>query len=238
MIEIPKIFCYGGPDFNQIITSLKREQADFASAFHDIDGSCDYYPYGMILKEVNGIQRLQVDINPAKKAGEIWTNVSYSVFIEAVHKVYDALQKEQWWSQLKIGDTVCINARTRDCFDKYYGIPFNDNMAATKGMLGMITDIKYDAVPISGNGDRRLYRIFGDWYHSTMFSFISPSTMEYLLRPVCKPVKFVPDLHVLSSIERKKIQQLWDGLNPATPDEAIADIRPVLSDIEPLNIKL
>lgn len=235
MIEIPKIFCYGGPGFSQIIASLKREQADFASAFQNIDGSCNCYPYGMILTEVNGIQRLQVDINPTKKPGEIWTKVLYSDFINAVHKVYDALQKEQWWSQLKIGDTVCINARTRDCFDKYYGIPFNDNMAATEGMFGMITDIKYDAVPISGNGDRRLYRIFGGWYHSTMFSFIAPSS---IINQEYNPFKFVPDLHVLSSIERKKIQQLWGGLNPATPDEAIADIRPELSDIEPLNIKL
>ena len=237
MIEIPKIFCYGGPEFSQVIKSLKHEQADFASAFNNVDGDC-IQKYGMILREENGILRLQVDIiSSIIMPGQVWRNVPYSVFIEAVHKVYDTLQKEQWWSQLKIGDTVCINTRTRDCFDKYYGIPFNDNMAATKGMLGMITDIKYDAVPISGNGDRRLYRIFGDWYHSTMFSFISPSTMEYLLRPV-KPVKFVPDLHVLSSIERKNFQQLWDGLTPAAPDEAIADIRPVLSDIEPLNIKL
>ena len=175
-------------------------------------------------------------MKPRMKPGELWRNVPYSVFIEAVHKVYDALQKEQWWSQLKIGDTVCINTRTRDCFDKYYGIPFNDNMAATAGLFGMITDIKYDAGPISGNGDRRLYRIFGNWYHSTMFSFIAPAssiiTQEY------NPFKFVPDLHVLSSIERKNFQQLWGGLDPATPDEAIAVIRPILSDIEPLNIKL
>lgn len=236
MIEIPKIFCYGGPEFMQTIRSLKFEQADFASAFNNIDGDLSRYKYGMILREENGIQRLQVDVNPIMEPGEVWRNVPYPVFIEAIHKVYDALQKEQWWSQLKIGDTVCINTRTRDCFDKYYGIPFNDNMAANEGMFGMITDIKYDAVPISGNGDRRLYRIFGDWYHSTMFSFISPSTLKYHHPPVCKPVTFAPDLHVLSSIERKKFQQLWE--NPATPDEAIADIRPVLSDIEPLNIKL
>lgn len=234
MIEIPKIFCYGGPEFMQTIRSLKREQADFASAFHNIDGVCGNYTYSMTLTEENGIQRLHVDVNPMKKSGAVC--VSYSDFINAVHKVYDALQKEQWWSQLKIGDIVCINTRTRDCFDKYYGIPFNDNMAATAGIHGMITDIKYDTVLISGNGDRRLYRIFGNWYHSTMFSFISPSTLECHLRPMYTPVKFVPDLHVLSSIQRKKLQQLWE--NPATPDEAIADIRPVLSDIEPLNIKL
>ena len=49
MIEIPKIFCYGGPEFSQTIRSLKHEQADFASAFHNIDGCCGNYTYSMTL---------------------------------------------------------------------------------------------------------------------------------------------------------------------------------------------
>lgn len=233
MIEIPKIFCYGGPGFSVAIISLKQEQADFASAFKYITGDCIRYRYCMILKEENGIQRLQVDVNPMMESGEVWRNVSFSVFIEAVHKVYDALQKEQWWSQLKIGDTVCINARTRDCFDKYYGIPFNDNMAATAGLYGVITDIKYDAVPISGNGDRRLYRIFGDWYHSTMFYFIAPANTV-----------IIPPVRCDLSQVNTRIQKLWDDISvnkisaEAPNTEAITDIRPVLPEIEPLNIKL